>query len=136
MILADGVGDGFILVVVAVDGLVLVSVGGDRLVGFAPFGLDGVVRRRVARRRASRRPRSLVLGLLVGVRLLGLVRRPSGSIPLDEGREHVIERRPLLARAGDLAAALPDSLDDVRQCRPGVVDDDRQAARTVLADAA
>ena len=80
----------------------------------------------------------LVSGLLVGVRRLGLGLRlrPRGPIPLDEGREHVIERRPLLASALDLATARPDGLDDVRQGRPSVVDDDGDAPRTVLADAA
>ncbi len=128
-------------------GSVLVRVGGDRLIGFAPFGLDGVVRRGSAASSAisasspisatRRAPRPPLPGLLVGVRRLGLGLRlrPRGPIPLDEGREHVIERRPLLASAGDLASARPDSLDDVRQGRPSVVDDDGDAARTVLADA-
>ena len=85
----------------------------------------------------------LGLGLGSGSGRAGVGRRGVGSasaavarglVALDEGREDLVERQSLLARADDLAAARLDGLDHVGHRRSGVVHDDRQLPRAVLAD--
>ena len=84
-----------------------------------------VLTRRVPRSRSRSGARSRPRGLAVPV--LGRA--------LDEDGEHLVEGRPILAGADHLGGSA-DGLDDIGRPGAGVVDDDGQRARTVLADAA